>query len=68
VTFVWTTLVVLGAIIALFACVFAVLTIIVRRTFKASTTRAAASTIGVIAALAGASHGPPEILQGGGYQ
>ena len=63
-TFDWTTLVVLGVIIVLFATLFAVLTIIIRRTFKASTTRAAASTIGVIAGICGASHGPGEILQG----
>jgi len=70
VTFDWTTLVILGAIIALFAFVFAVLTIIVRRTFKISTMRAAASIIGVIAGLGGASNGPGEgeILQGRGYQ
>jgi len=64
VTFDWATLAALGVIIALFAFVFAVLTIIIRRTFKVSTRRAAASTIGVIAGLGGASHGPGEILQG----
>lgn len=63
-TFDSTTLVVLGVIIALFATLFAVLTIIIRRTFKVSITRAAASTIGVFAGLTGASHGPGEILQG----
>jgi len=54
----------LGIVIVLFAALFAILTIITRRTFKVSTARAAASTIGVIAGLGGASHGPGEILQG----
>lgn len=56
----WTTLAVLGAIIALFA----ILTIIIHRTFKVITARAAASIIGIIAGLAGAYHGFGEILQG----
>lgn len=60
----WESLASLGIIIVLFATLFAILTIITRRTFKVSTARAAASTIGVIAGLGGASHGPGEILQG----
>jgi hypothetical protein len=64
VAFDWTTLAVLGAIVALFAALFAILTIIIRATFKVSTTRAAASIIGIIAGLSGASHGFGEILQG----
>lgn len=60
----WESLAPLGITIALFAIVFVILTIIVRRTFKVSTARAAASTVGVIAGLGGASHGPGEILQG----
>jgi hypothetical protein len=63
-TFDWTTLAVLGVIVALFATLFAILTIIIRRTFKVSATRAAASIIGVFAGVTGASHGPGEILQG----
>ena len=63
-TFDWTTLAVPGVIIILFAFLFAVLTVIIRRTFKVSTTRAAASTIGVFAGITGASHGLGEILQG----
>jgi len=64
VTFDWTTLAVLGVIIAVFAALFAILTIIIHRTFKVRTTRAAASIIGIIAGLAGAYHGFGEILQG----
>ena len=60
----WTTLAVLGAIVAIFAALLAILTIIIRARFKASTTRAAASVIGVVAGLSGASHGLGEILQG----
>jgi len=54
----------LGIIIALFATLFAVLTVITRRAFRVSTARAAASAIGVVAGLSGASHGPGEMLQG----
>jgi hypothetical protein len=64
VAFDWTTLAVLGVIIALFAGLFAILTIIIRKTFKVSTARAAASIIGIIAGLSGAYHGFGEILQG----
>ena len=60
----WTTLAVLGAIVAVFAALFAILTIIIRARFKVSTTRAAASIIGIIAGLSGASHGFGEMLQG----
>jgi hypothetical protein len=57
----WTLLVVLlGSIIALTALV----TIIVRRTFKGSITIAAVSILGIFAGIGGASHGPGEILQG----
>lgn len=57
----WTLLVVLlGSIIALTALV----TIIVRRTFKGSITIAVVSILGIFAGIGGASHGPGEILQG----
>jgi len=57
----WTLLVVLfGVIIALVA----VLTIIIRGTFKGSVTIAVASVLGIFAGVSGASHGPGEILQG----
>jgi hypothetical protein len=57
----WTLLVVLlGSIIALTALV----TIIVRRTFKGSITIAVVSILGTFAGIGGASHGPGEILQG----
>ena len=57
----WTPLVVLlGSIIAFTALV----TIIVRRRLKGSVTIAVASILGIFAGVAGASHGPGEILQG----
>ena len=62
--FPWTTLAALGVIVALFAGLFALLTIIVRRRFKVGTARAAASVIGAIAGLSGGYHGFGEILQG----
>ena len=63
-TFDWTPLAVIGVIIALFAILFSILTIIIRKTFKVSTARAASSIIGIIAGLSGASHGFGEMLQG----
>ena len=63
-TFDWTPLAVIGVIIALFAILFSILTLIIRKTFKVSTARAAASIIGIIAGLSGASHGFGEMLQG----
>jgi len=60
VTFDWTPL----AVIGVFAILFSILTIIIRKTFKVSTARAAASIIGIIAGLSGASHGFGEMLQG----
>jgi hypothetical protein len=57
----WTLLIVLlGSIMALTALV----TIIVRRRLKRSITIAVASILGIFAGVAGASHGPGEILQG----
>ena len=57
----WTLLVVLfGVIIALVA----LLTIVIRGTFKGSVTIAVASVLGIFAGVSGASHGPGEILQG----
>ena len=57
----WTLLIVLlGSIMALTALV----TIIVRRRVKGSVTIAVASILGIFAGVAGASHGPGEILQG----
>jgi hypothetical protein len=57
----WTLLVVLlGSIMALTALA----TIIVRRRLKGSVTIAVASILGIFAGVAGASHGPGEILQG----
>lgn len=57
----WTLLVVLfGAIIALVA----LLTIVIRGTFKGSVTIAVASVLGIFAGVSGASHGPGETLQG----
>jgi hypothetical protein len=57
----WTLLVVLfGLIIALVA----VLTIIIRGTFKGSVTVAVVSVVGIFAGIGGGSHGPGEILQG----
>jgi hypothetical protein len=57
----WTLLIVLlGSIMALTALV----TIIVRRRVKGSVTIAVASILGIFAGVAGASHGPSEILQG----
>src|SRR5215208_87118 len=58
----WTLLVVvlLGSIIVLTALV----TITVRRIFKGSITIAVAAVLGIFAGIAGASHGPGEILQG----
>jgi hypothetical protein len=57
----WTLLVVLlGCIMALTALA----TIIVRRRLKGSVTIAVASILGIFAGVAGASHGPGEILQG----
>jgi hypothetical protein len=56
----WTLLIVLlGSIMALTALV----TIIVRRRVKGSVTIAVASILGIFAGVAGASHGPGEILQ-----
>ena len=57
----WTLLIVLlGSIMALTALV----TIIVRRRVKGSVRIAVASILGIFAGVAGASHGPGEILQG----
>jgi hypothetical protein len=57
----WTLLIVLlSSIMALTALV----TIIVRRRVKGSVTIAVASILGIFAGVAGASHGPGEILQG----
>jgi hypothetical protein len=57
----WTLLIVLlGSIMALTALA----TIIVRRRLKGSVTIAVASILGIFAGVAGASHGPGEILQG----
>jgi hypothetical protein len=57
----WTLLIVLlSSIMALTA----VVTIIVRRRVKGSVTIAVASILGIFAGVAGASHGPGEILQG----
>ncbi len=57
----WALLIVLlGSIMALTALV----TIIVRRRVKGSVTIAVASILGIFAGVAGASHGPGEILQG----
>ncbi len=57
----WTLLVaLLGSIIALTALV----TVIVRHRSKGSIRIAAASILGIFAGVAGASHGPGEILQG----
>ncbi len=44
----------------------ALVTIIVRHRFKGSIRIAAASILDIFAGVAGASHGPGEILQGGG--
>lgn len=57
----WTPYVVFFGVI--FALV-AVLTIIIRGTFKGSVTIAVASVLGIFAGVGGASHGPGQILQG----
>ena len=57
----WTSVVVLFSVII---AVVAILTIIIRGTFKGSATRAGASILGIFAGVGGASHGPGEILQG----
>jgi hypothetical protein len=57
----WTPYVVyFGVIFALVA----LLTIIIRGTFKGSATIVVASVLGIFAGVGGASHGPGEILQG----
>lgn len=57
----WTLIIVQsGSIVALTALA----TILVRHRFKGSTTIALVTIIGIFAGIAGASHGPGEILQG----
>jgi hypothetical protein len=57
----WTPVVVLFSVVI---AIVAVLTIIIRGTFKGSVTIAVASVLGILAGVSGASHGPGEILQG----